>query len=101
MARSIILVLLTLIVVSFVQCAQYMVYPKDRKDVRMCSELHDKLMELLGKGGVILRVEFREKHITDFWLVEATSEIIVHVERWKLQPQPLVSDKTRSYFLES
>lgn len=95
MARSIILVLLTLIVVSFVQCAQYMVYPKDRKNDGMCSELHEKLMELLGKGGVILRVEFRdrEKHITDFWLVEATPEIINHVERWKLQPQPLVSGR--------
>ncbi|KAL8654196.1 MAG: hypothetical protein Q9226_003530 [Calogaya cf. arnoldii] len=63
----------------------------------MCSELHNKLIELLGKGGIILRVELREKGITDFWLVEANPEIIAYVLRWKSQPQPLVKDVIEDY----
>ncbi|KAL8756464.1 MAG: hypothetical protein Q9199_002907 [Rusavskia elegans] len=51
-------------------------------------------MELLGKGGV-LRVKFREKLITDFWLVDTTPEYISYVERWNLQPQPLEFDGVR------
>ncbi|KAL8884660.1 MAG: hypothetical protein Q9215_007343 [Flavoplaca cf. flavocitrina] len=74
-----------------------MIYPIDRKDVRMCSELHDKLMELLGKGGIILRVEFRERAITDFWLIEATPNLIAYIDRWKTQSPPLVKAILEDY----
>ncbi|KAL8781983.1 MAG: hypothetical protein Q9213_005748 [Squamulea squamosa] len=74
-----------------------MVYPTDRKDVRMCSELHEKLMELLGKGGIILRVQNRDRSISDFWLVEATPDVIASAERWKLQPQPLIKTIIEDY----
>lgn len=75
-------------IVSLVQCRRYMVYPSDRKDVRRCAELNDKLIELLGKPSIILRSVFQERSITDFWLIETTPAGVPYIERWMAPPQP-------------
>ena len=86
---------LTLLVIPFAQSARYMVYPIDRKDPRLCSELDERLKGLPSASSkIVLRVGF-QKFITDFWLIEATTEVIAYVQRWKEQPQPLVSDEAR------
>lgn len=87
---------LTLLVIPLAQSARYMVYPIDRKDPRLCSELDERLRGLpRASSKIILRVEFQKKAITDFWLIETTTEVIAYVQRWKEQPQPLVSDEAR------
>lgn len=98
MARSIILMLLTLIVVPSVQCTRYMIYPIDRKDIQTCLELHNKLIEFLGKPAIILRSEFKDRGITDFWLVNASPDRIAYIKHWTMPPQYLVSDKAWQLF---
>ena len=72
MAVSILLLMMG-VLHSVYGLVEYVVYPADKRDVTACSQINNRLIELLGNS----KVQFynsRIRRTTEFWLIQALEQ---------------------------